>query len=342
MADKKIFVPKIYSPDDLSKKWFVYWLDQSGKRVRKYADINKHNTYESRMLAAQAFIDSLSFNPTLSIAEKLQEYVDESKPRWRKKTWQTHQSKLNVFIEWLSGRPVDRETIKGFFAHLINNRHRTTHNDYVSILKKMLTAIGEDSIMEGIQKVKSHPTPAKYFQKYQVKRLKAAIVERDPQLWLFCQFIYYCFIRPGTELRLLKVGDIHLDDESIRVRGDISKNRKTEYVSIPDPFLPSLKFITRLDPVEYVFPAKGDVTKPMGMNTMRRRHRLILRELGFTHEYKLYSWKHTGAVNYIKNGGNVKQLQIQLRHHSLDQVDQYLRQLGVHDIGHLKNNFPEI
>ncbi len=239
-------------------------------------------------------------------------------------------------------RPFVETNIRAFCRHLITHRSTGTYNDYMSILRKCLTAIGQGDLMTDLKKVKSYATPAKYFQAYQVKRLKSAISDRDQELWLFVQFIYYCFIRPGTELRLLKVGDIHLDDKSIRVRGDISKNRKTEYVSIPAPFLPQLAHFTRLDPIEYIFPKPGDPTKPMGMNTMRRRHRMILREMGFTTEYKLYSWKHTGAVNYIKNGGNVKQLQIQLRHHSLDQVDQYLRQLGVHDIGHLRENFPEI
>ena len=56
----------------------------------------------------------------------------------------------------------------------------------------------------------------------------------------------------------------------------------------------------------------------------------------------LYSWKHTGAVMAVKAGIHIKQLQIQLRHHSLDQVDQYLRDLGVSDLSDLARSFPGI
>lgn len=96
------------------------------------------------------------------------------------------------------------------------------------------------------------------------------------------------------------------------------------------------------NPNEYVF--KGHkYMKPMGENTMGDRHRKLLKELNFdTKRYKVYSWKHTGAVMAVKAGVHVKQLQIQLRHHSLDQVDEYLRQLGVSDLGDLRANFPGI
>lgn len=81
---------------------------------------------------------------------------------------------------------------------------------------------------------------------------------------------------------------------------------------------------------------------PVGINYMANLHRKYLKELGFGIEHKLYSWKHTGAVMYIKNGGNVKELQIQLRHYSLDETDLYLRQLGVSDLTNLEEDFPPL
>ncbi|MDW3649885.1 MAG: hypothetical protein R8P61_22625 [Bacteroidia bacterium] len=76
---------------------------------------------------------------------------------------------------------------------------------------------------------------------------------------------------------------------------------------------------------------------------MNRRHQEILKNLRFdTKRHKLYSWKHTGAVSAVKAGVPIKMLQIQLRHHSLDQVNQYLRKMGVHDLGRLAEMFPGI
>lgn len=77
---------------------------------------------------------------------------------------------------------------------------------------------------------------------------------------------------------------------------------------------------------------------------MYNRHLCILNALGFDKNkgYCLYSWKHTGAIQAVKNGVGVKELQIQLRHHSLDQVNEYLRQMGVWDLKNLQANFPAI
>jgi hypothetical protein len=75
---------------------------------------------------------------------------------------------------------------------------------------------------------------------------------------------------------------------------------------------------------------------------MLKRFRKVLNGLGFGNEYKLYSWKHTGAVASVRAGVGLKELQIQLRHHSLEEVDKYLRQLGVWDLANLEDRFPAI
>lgn len=86
----------------------------------------------------------------------------------------------------------------------------------------------------------------------------------------------------------------------------------------------------------------GQTLFPVAENNMYNRHKRILRALGFGKGYCLYSWKHTGAIQAVKNGVGVKELQIQLRHHSLDQVNEYLRQMGVWDLKNLQANFPAI
>ena len=133
-----------------------------------------------------------------------------------------------------------------------------------------------------------------------------------------------------------------MEENKIMMRAEISKNKKTQYIAIPSAFLSSLDFVYDLRPIDYIFQSPLDPTKPIGVNTMTRKHRVILKELGFTTEYKLYSWKHTGAVRAVENGVNLKELQMQLRHHSLDQVNEYLRQMGVTHMGNLKDKFPAL
>ena len=127
------------------------------------------------------------------------------------------------------------------------------------------------------------------------------------------------------------------------MRAEIAKNKKQQYVAIPDAFFPVVeKRVSGRNPNDFLF--KGTrYKKPTSVNYFALKHLKLLRDLGFdTTRYKLYSWKHTGAVQAVKAGIHIKQLQIQLRHHSLDQVDEYLRQLGVSDLGDLQSKFPSI
>lgn len=73
------------------------------------------------------------------------------------------------------------------------------------------------------------------FNEDQISEIKKNIEEKDPELWLFIQFIYYCFLRPN-EIRQLEHRYNHLEDKKIFIPSNISKNGKEGYVSIPDTF----------------------------------------------------------------------------------------------------------
>lgn len=343
MADKKNLRPKfaVYAPDDLEKNWFVSFY-QDGRRVRKYGNINQFQTATERMAEAQRLIDELSaLAPADDIKTRLYNALEAKKANWRNKTHQTIKTKLDNLFAWLNRRPLNADTLRAFFDHLSMSRHSTTFNSYHQKLKQLLSLTGDVALMDGISSVREHRTPARFFQRYQIEQLKVVMSDEAPELWLFVQFLFYCFIRPG-ELRWLRAGDILFDERRILIRGEISKNHKTEYVAIPSAFGPVLEPIRAMPPGALIFPAKSAPDKPIGMNTMSTRHRAILRRLGFSKEYQLYSWKHTGAVMAVKAGIGLKELQLQLRHHSLDQVNEYLRQMGVSDMSNLQNRFPEI
>lgn len=346
MADEKKFLPayKVYSPQDLSKNWFIYWIDPVKGRQRKYGRINRHKTFDGRMKEAQEIIQRLQEKHLSAYKhpahQRALDFLESRRALHKEKGYQTYRSIINVFFSHLEGKELNQASIKAFFAHLLNNRHRSTYNKYRQKVKQVLEAIGEGRHFFDIDQVREQHTPARYFQSYQIKRLKTHILQSNAELWVFIEFMFYGLLRPN-EIRQLKVGDILLDEKQIIVRGEISKNGKTEYIVIPDPWYPSIKrLISEGSPGRYIFPAKNG--KPYGVNTMAYRHRKALKALNFGPEYKLYSWKHTGAVHAIKAGISVKELQMQLRHHSLDQVDEYLRQLGVKDMNHLKENYPEI
>jgi len=344
-AEKKLFVPspeyKLYAPDDLGKKWFVYWREE-GKRIRKYGSINRQTTAIARRQAAAELIRELKTEQKRSLSkteQALREYLAERVATLSRKTRSQYTSMANGLFAFLDGREVSEDLIRQYFRQLGGRLHPTTYNKNLTVLKSLFRGIGGDYLFDRIEAKKARSEPDRRFQDHQARRLGRAIEAEDPQLWLFVKFIFYCFIRPG-ELRLLKAGDILLDSWDIRVSTSTAKNNKTQYVTVPDVFRPDLEFLYELGPDEYLFTnGKG---KQLGYNSMYNRHREILRSLRFGVGYTLYSWKHTGAVAMAKAGISLKEIQMQLRHHSLDQTDQYLRQMGVRDIVQLRTNAPRI
>lgn len=328
--------PKIYSNTDLLKTWFVYYKDEStGKRIRVYGLINRETTFEDRMRVAEALVQELlsKHKPEeqLSLYEKAIAYIDEQ--NWRQKSRQTYVTVVRRFIAYAGTNPLSADLAKAFFLEVKRTKNPTTYNKYLQKLKMVLTGVGEGAILEGIPAVRENRQPARYFQKHQIKKLSVAIAARDPELFLFVKFVYYCFIRP-KELRMLKVDNLLLDSNQILIPGTVSKNKKSEYVAIPEAFRPDLEQFRGMPPNQLLF--------SVAENNMYNRHLRILKKNGFGKGYCLYSWKHTGAIQAVKSGVGVKELQIQLRHHSLDQVNEYLRQMGVWDLKNLQANFPAI
>jgi integrase len=218
------------------------------------------------------------------------------------------------------------------------------------MLATIFDRAGLGHLIKGIEVVKGKSKPLQYFQDHQVRRIRDYLLTCDPELWLFCQFVYFCFIRPRSELRFLKVGDIYFEERKILIRSEFyeqepgeclppgAKNHQSQFVTIPDAFYPYIEHLQYFSPNSYVFPGVGG--GPMGKNTMGNRFRQALDKLGFGKNFQMYSFKHTGAAKAVKAGIGLKELQLQLRHHSLDQVNEYLRGLGVMDFENLRENFP--
>ena len=321
---------------DVSKRWYVDFYEGA---LRKRIFISSKLDAAGRETAAKEIILSLGADQSSLPKWKLNaaNWLQENVYVWRKKTYQTHQSKLKIFMERVSS--LTAAAVREFFVFLDKkNTHPTTRNAYRQLLRQIDKSVWKTKGYFDFPKVKANKTPAKYFTWAQVKFLTNYFKKENHELYLFVLFQFYCFIRPA-ELRLLQFGDILLDEQKILIRGEISKNKKEQYVRIPAPFLSVLlETLTASHPSNFIFGGKS----PRGINHFALIHRKLLQSQNFDiKRHKLYSWKHSGAVAAVKAGVHIKQLQVQLRHHSLDQVNDYLRQLGVEDLTDL-DKFPAI
>jgi integrase len=153
---------------------------------------------------------------------------------------------------------------------------------------------------------------------------------------------FYCFLRPSSELRFIQVADVDLVKKLIRVESKIAKNGKTEYVKIPDALVPYLEDLD-LDsyPDNYFLIGLDGVPalKKVSYNYWSYHFREVRAALNMPDKYVFYSFKHSGAANYMDNTGDIVGLQRQMRHYSADVTSIYLRSIGIEDLTKLKTGF---
>ena len=273
----------------------------------------------------------------------------------------TYRSKLRIFTNWVDAQTdpgndicaVTNAMVIRFFTWLIidQNRSGKTVHDYHYILagffewmvsKKIFASNPVHDIPECNRICDMAPSP---IQAFDIEVFKNELLN-DPQLWLAVQFQYYCALRPGRELRLLKIKDIDFASGSVTVRRSQAKTKVTRTVVIPHQFLTSLCTDFKLMDYEkdfFVF-GKNGVPGPchLGKNNLRFRFNDVRKKLNMPEEYKFYSWKHTGAVQASLSGIPDSHIQRQMGHSSIDTTSRYLRKMTGFQSDFLINRFPSI
>lgn len=349
--EKKIFSPEIRPKClGMEKRWFIEYYrplhnGHSTERVRVYGKLNYKRTFEERMAEALRLMAEIRTEKKNIIQAAL-----DNKTGIRKHTRQTFQNHLNNFFRWWTKDPVllteaDAEKYlgylysEGYAKKTVHANRGTLYMLYKACKKKKEVA---ENPFEEVKAPKVRGKSKMYFTAGQRGQLKAWMSKHDPQLWLSCQLLYYAFIRP-EEQRFTKVGDIYLDQGVIEVRGEVAKNAKTERVVVPKQLRIVLRYYVRnYTPEMFLFTNQlKPGMHPVGHNYFNYRHRKALAACGITGNYSHYSWKHSGAKELHDARFPIKYIQMQLRHSSLEETDEYLKNLSLGDWEPLQEEFPE-
>ncbi len=358
--EKKFFVPYLAtSNNNINTRWFVFWYEPvPGTNLRKrkkcHGRINSFKTIQERIARANDVISELRANnfyykdrsdkqPEQSETILHKAIAEKSLRRHAKRFYTTH---VRVFLKWLNAKPQSCNVYnaKEFLKHLANKgRSNTTINHYRNTLRTLYAQVVDEGKMKEnpfakIKKLPESRQSQRAFTPAQVERIKQHLMKHDRELWMVCQWIFYCFIRPN-ELKQLKVKDIDFYNMTITIPGSISKNRKTQTVVIPEPFYADVNMLAKFHPERYII---GNGSEQVGDTNLGERFRKVCSELYFPKGYSLYSFKHTGAMWFAQKTKDVKALQRQLRHHSLDMVNEYLKNMNALDNEVVRFEFPAI
>lgn len=320
-------------------------------------------TYKDELIYAQAAARyGIERKGTVSVRTYLSEFLRQKKASVNEKSYQTYRSKCRIFCEWLEAhgyidKPllhITHDIICQYLTHLAVDQKlsRLSIDKYAQIIRtffdyllKNKKCIHENPVHDIPRLGTVKDQAAKPIPKQPRKILMNAIALEDPQLFLVCQLEYYCAIRPN-ECRMLLVKDIDLENKVIRVRNEISKNKRTEIVNIPNQlyqYLIKHKINQWPNKDDYMFSKNGKPGKtPLGKNNFRSRFNKHRKRLGLPDDYKLYSLKHTGGVSLVQAGVDPWQLQQHFRHKSVTTTENYIKnRLGIRS-DTIENHFPDL
>ena len=296
------------------------------------------------------------------VAFTVSEFLLSKKSELKEKSYTTYQSRMRTFVMYLDSidqldiklKDINTKFVVTFLKFLVDR-------DELSILtikkyQQILHAYFKYCISEGLVK----ENPVIDIPKSIGKRVDCAaaglsstdrtqlldIIRRDdPQLYLACSMLFYCAIRPGEELRGLKVKDIDFNSCKIVISADRAKNGQRETISMPKQ-LRNLLREHRIDLEHYdnyVFSQYGRPGKTMlGKNTLRNRFNAIRDKHGFSTEYKLYSWKHSGAQALKDADASPWTVMRHLRHKNMETTERYLRKRIGTVSDQIIDHFPDI
>lgn len=353
--------------------WFADPSTGQRKRFQFRGEINRKKTLRERIQEANSMRDAITvmledgWNPFngniesereerhIPLSDLLDRLLEVKKSSIKPKSYRNYYDGLRWFKDWLRKKGRARILPRSFtavharayvdFIQLEKGCNGKTVNGQVSYLKTFFNMMVEREIIlknpfNGIKKLRHDIGKNIAFNRDEKGRLAEMLREADEPLYHFVQFMYHCFLRRSEIIRV-RVGDIDWVNKTIRVNSQDTKNRRQESVAIPSGFEPVLRGmrLERYPESYYIFsryllPGKTPLVKA---DHITARHKRFMELLEIPAGKTLYSWKHTGVVDYYNEVRDPYPIMQQLRHHSLSITMVYLKSLGLQPNNVIRN-----
>ena len=211
------------------------------------------------------------------------------------------------------------------------NNSAKTHNNYLTFLgiisKWMIRKqyISNDPT-KSISKIKETEKKRQIIPKTIRELIFKHFLKTNKGYHVLCLVAYYCLIR-RTELTKLKVSDVILKNGIISIPGTISKNKKTQIVTIPLELMNFLvNHLNGSKNSDYLFSENKFKTgqKQLDPKKISDTWSKMRKALNIDDSYQWYSLKDTGITNYLQLGIPTIDVKNQARHHSISQTETYI------------------
>lgn len=348
--------------------WFIefyaYDPDQ-GKMRRKRIKLNRIKGTINRRAYARQVIKRLNeqlkrgWNPWIAkdatnlvtFEEALQRYVAHIEKMlasgyFRKETYDGYKSYIKIMREYIkTKRPTyycyqfDRSFCVDFLDYVFIERNNgaQTRNNYLNFLRVFCGFLVEKGYLQSKPTDGISPISKRLYKKERecipldvVGKIADYCKEKEPDFLFACYLLYYCFIRP-VEMTRLKVRHFNLKECTLTIPGELSKNKKTQTVTIPKKVIQyGIEIGVFSAPMEdYVFSYRlKPGSEEIDPKHFRDHWDNVRKALKLKSEWKFYSLKDTGITEMCdKNMASIA-VRDQARHSSLAITDIYTRHKG--------------
>ena len=261
-------------------------------------------------------------------------------------------SYAKVFFGWLAeeGRhrvsyayQLTREVLNDFLDYMLLDREVSTitRNNYRTWLVGFCDFMVDkrfaaENAAAGLKVLTEAEKQREALSTAQLSRLRAHL-ERTGDGWMLlaCMMEYYCFIRP-SELSSVRIGDICVKAQSVRLSREFTKNRRDGRVGLNEEVLRRMLELGVFDyPSDYYLFGGKDLRPGPEKQEGRifRDHWLKVRKaLGWGSCYQFYSLKDTG-IRDLANAEGIVVARDQARHTDVSTTNKYLKgdALRVHE-----------
>lgn len=263
----------------------------------------------------------------------------------REKTLYGYLSMMRTLQVWNESRKVpityiyqfDRMFITEFLNYIYIDKQKSirTRNNYLTWLGIFDSFLVQHCYLktkatEGIVSIRrnSAEKDRDIIEDRDLVRLKNFLEDNNKYFLLACYLLHYAMIRP-KEMSYLKIESFSLSKQTIYIPGEVSKNKKSAYVTLPKKII---MLMLELDifssPGNYFLFSKNFKPGEEHVNERKMRDywaKVIRANLRFPLRYKFYSLKDTGITAMIKTC-DVLSTRDQARHSSILMTNTYTPQ----------------
>jgi integrase len=265
-----------------------------------------------------------------------------------KASYSNYQGRINRFLTWLDSNgsssngisTLNKKILNDYLNSVLEKTGATNRNNSRADLSSLIQLLVDNDIMttnfvKSISILKSKPERNKTFSIKQESDIIKYLLENEPVLLLYIQFIIYNLLRP-VEVNRLKIDDLDLEGKKLFVR---AKNKAVKVKIMPQKILDVLPDLSQMNKNHYLFTptaigGEWEAEENNRRDYFSKKFKTVKDNFGLDKNYGLYSFRHTSITNLYKEFSKTltpyetksKLMEI-TGHQTMEALEKYLRDI---------------